>query len=133
MVRFGKIVALSLVAVLGVTPALAQAPPHIMAAQDFLVAWGKGNWDTLKAGSAGTVMVKVGGAEYALDVEAEKADAQLVLPFRGLSTVREQGKVTGVTVDQMTVKAAGAEKTGKGMVTLEEKDGKFMVTGVTLE
>ncbi len=133
MIRFGKIVALSLVALLGVTPALAQAPPYITAAQEFLQGWGKGNWDAVKARSAGKVTVKVGGTEYALDVEAKKADAQLVLPFRGLSTVREKGKVTGVSVDEMTVKAGGAEKKGKGRVALEEKDGKFTVTGVTVE
>ena len=133
MIRFGKILALSLVALLGAVPALAQAPPHIAAAQDFLLGWGKGTWEAGKGQSTGKVTVKVGGTEYTLDPEAKKADAQLVLPFPGLSSLREKGKVTGVTVDEMTVKAGGAEKKGKGRLTLEEKDGKFTVTGVTVE
>jgi hypothetical protein len=133
MVRFGKIVALLLMALLGVTPALAQVPPHITAAQEFLLAWGKGNWDAVKGQAAGKVTVKVGGTDYTLDAEAKKADAQLVLPFRSLSSIREKEKVTGVTVDEMTVKAGGTEKKGKGTLTLDEKDGKFIVTGVTVE
>lgn len=133
MVRFGKIAALSLVALLGSVPILAQVPPHITAAQDFLLAWGKANWDAVKSQAGSKVTVKIGGTEYTLDAEAKKADAQLLLPFRGLSSVREKGKVTGVTVDEMTVKAGGAEKKGKGRLTLEEKDGKFAVTGVTVE
>jgi hypothetical protein len=87
----------------------------------------------VKGQAAGKVTVKVGGTDYTLDAEAKKADAQLVLPFRSLSSIREKGNVTGVTVDEMTVKAGGAEKKGKGTLTLDEKDGKFIVTGVTVE
>ncbi|MFI5340168.1 MAG: hypothetical protein ACHQ7N_10060 [Candidatus Methylomirabilales bacterium] len=133
MVRFGKIAVLSLVALLGAVPVLAQAPPHITAAQEFLLAWGKSNWDAVKGQTVAKVTVKVGGTDYSLEAEAKKAGAQLVLPFRGLSSVREKGKVTGVTVEEMTVKAGGAEKKGKGTLTIEEKDGKFTVTGVTVE
>ena len=133
MVRFEKIAALSLVTLLGAVPVLAQAPPHITAAQEFLLAWGKANWEAVKGQAGAKVTVKVGGTAYTLDAEAKKADAQLVLPFRGLSSIREKGKVTGVTVDEITVKAGGAEKKGKGRLTLEEKDGKFTVTGVTVE
>jgi hypothetical protein len=133
MARIGKIAALSLVALLFVLPAWAQAPAHIAAAQGFLMAWGKANWDGLKSQSAGKVTVSVGGKDYTLDAEGKQADAQLVLPFRGLSTVREKGKVTGVTVDEMSVRAGGAETKGKGKLTLEEKDGKFIVTGVSVE
>src|SRR5574337_568354 len=132
MVRLRKIVALSLVALFVAVPVWAQAPSHITAAQGFLMAWGKANWDGLKSQSAGKVTVNVGGTDYALDAEGQKADVQLVLPFRGLSTVREKGKVTGVTVDEITVKAGGAEKKGKGKLTLEEQGGKFIVTGVNV-
>ena len=133
MRRFAKTGVISLVVMLGVATVWAQAPPHIQAVHEFLMSWGKGDWDAVKAQTGGKVAVKVGGTEYTLDAEAKKADAQLVLPFRGLSSIREKGKVTGVTVDQVTVTAGGQEKTGKASVTLAEKDGQFTVTGVTLE
>ena len=133
MARLGKILSLSLVTVLGAAPALAQAPPQIQAAQEFLLGWGKGNWAAVKAQAASKVTVKVGGTDYTIDAEAGKADVQLVFPFRGLSTVRVEGKVKGVTVDEITVKAGATEKKGKGTLTLGEKDGKFTVTGVAIE
>jgi hypothetical protein len=109
--------------------AWAEVPPQIQAAQDFLLGWGKGTWE----GVTGKTTVKVGDKEYSIDPEAKKADAMLVLPFKGLATVREKGKVTGVTVESITVKAGGEEKQGKATLSLEEKDGKFSVTGVTVQ
>jgi hypothetical protein len=41
--------------------------------------------------------------------------------------------VKGVTVEEITVKAGGTEKKGKGTLTLDEKDGKFTVTSVAIE
>jgi hypothetical protein len=107
----------------------AQAPAYIQAAQDFLLGWGKGTWE----GVTGKATVKVGTKEYAIDPEAKKADVELVLPFKGLASVRDKGKVTGVTVESITVKAGGEQKQGKATVSLEEKDGKFAVTSVTVE
>jgi len=133
MRRFAKTGVISLVVMLGVATVWAQAPPHIQAVHEFLMSWGKGDWDAVKAQAGGKVTIKIGGTEYTLDAEAKKADAQLVLPFRGLSSIREKGKVTGVTVDQVTVTAGGREKQGKATVTLVETDGRFTVTGVTLE
>lgn len=133
MVRFSTLVASLAMVLFSGAHAWAQMPPHIQTAQEFLLGWGKGNWEAAKAQAGGKVTVKVGGADYAVDAEAKKADAQLVLPFRGLSSVRVEGKVKGVTVDEITVKAGGAEKKGKGTVTLEEKDGKFTVTSVAVE
>ena len=133
MRRFTKTGAISLVVMLGVATVWAQVPPHIQAVQEFLLGWGKGNWDAMKAQAGGKVTIKVGGTEYSLDADAKRADAQLVLPFRGLSSVREKGKVTGVAVDQITVTAGGKEKTGKATVTLEEKDGKFTVIGISID
>ena len=133
MRRFAKTGVISLVVMLGVATVWAQAPPHIQAVHEFLMSWGKGDWDAVKAQAGGKVTIRIGGTEYTLDAEAKKADAQLALPFRGLSSIREKGKVTGVTVDQVTVTAGGQEKTGKASVTLAEKDGQFTVTGVTLE
>lgn len=133
MARFGKLIALSLVVQVGAAPAFAQAPPQIQTAQEFLVGWGKGNWQAVKVQATGKVAVKVGGASYTLDAEAGKTDVQLILPFQGLSTVRVEGKVKGVTVEEIAVKAGGMEKKGKGTLTLEEKDGKFTVTSVAIE
>ena len=132
MGRLTKIAALSLV-VICATTLWAQAPPHIQAVQEFLMGWGKEDWDAMKAQAGSKVTVKVGGTQSTIDIDAKKADVQLVLPFRGLSSVREKGKVTGVTVDQITVQAGGQEKKGKATLALEEKDGRFTVTGVTLE
>lgn len=133
MPRLAKTVAVSLVVLLSVGPVLAQVPSQIQTALEFLRAWGKGDWQAARAQSRGKVTVKVGGADYTLDAEAGKTDVQLVLPFRGFSTVRVQGEVKGVTVEEITVKAGGTEKKGKGTLTLEEKDGKFTVTSVAIE
>jgi len=132
MGRLTKIAALSLV-VICATTVWAQVPPHIQAVHEFLMGWGKEDWDAMKAQAGSKVTVKVGGTQSTLDIDAKKADVRLVLPFRGLSSVRENGKVTGVTVDQITVQAGGEEKKGKATVTLQEKDGKFTVTGVAME
>lgn len=133
MARFATILASSLVALLSAAHAWAEMPPHIQAAQEFLTGWGKGNWEAVKAQAGDKVTVKVGGSEYTLDVRGRKADVQLIFPFRGLSAVRVEGKVKGVTVEEIAVKAGGSERKGKGTVTLDEKDGKFTVTAVAVE
>ena len=133
MLRVGQVAGLWLVVLLGIGHVWAEAPPHIQAVHEFLMGWGKGDWDALKTQTGGKVTLKVAGAEYSLDADAQKADAQLVFPFRGLSTVRKEGKVTGVMVELITVQAGGQEKQGKATVWLEEKDGRFTVTGVALE
>jgi hypothetical protein len=111
----------------------ADMPPHIRAAYTFLIAWGKGEWNAAKAVAAENVVVKVGEKEFTLDLATGKAEATLVFPFKGLSTVRVEGKVKGVTVDEITLKAGETEKRGKGALTLEEKGGQFLVTGVAVE
>ena len=108
-------------------------PAHIQAASAFLIAWGKGDWEAAKSVAVEKVTVKVGDKELALDLAAGKAEAIVVLPFKGLSTVRVEGKVKGVTVEEIALKVGEAEKRGKGALTLEEKDGKFLVTGVAVE
>jgi hypothetical protein len=114
-------------------PAAGEMPPYIKAAQAFLMAWGTGKWDEAKAVAADKVTVKADGKEYAVDVAGGKADAALVFPFKGLSTVRAGGKVEKIAVEEIGVKAEGAEKRGKGSLALEEKGGQFVVTGVTVE
>ncbi len=107
--------------------------PHIEVVQAFLLAWGRGKSDEAKAVAAEKVTVKLGDKEVALDLAGGKAAVGLVLPFKGLSTVREGGKVKRITVEQLHLKAGDVDKQGKGMVTIEEKEGKFLVTGVSVE
>jgi hypothetical protein len=133
MTRLWTFLITLLATLLVIVPASAQAPPHIQAAYEFLLGWGKADWDAVKAHAADRVAVKVGSADYALDVAGKKAEVQLVFPFRGLAAVRVGANVKGVTVEEITVRAGGAERKGKGTVTLEEKDGTFTVTSVAVE
>ena len=122
-----------------VTPvaAHAQAPtgpaPQIQAAQTFLMTWGGQKWDEMKAVTTDTVTVKVGPSAYTLNPAAQKAEVQLVLPFRGLSTVRTDGKITGVKVEDMAFKVGDKEMRGPGTVDLKEENGAFRVTGVSAQ
>jgi len=115
----------------------AQAPtgpaPQIQAAQTFLLSWGGQKWDEMKAVTADKVTVKVGPSAYTLDPAAQKSEVQLVLPFRGLSTVRIDGKITGVKVDDLAMKLGDKEMHGPATVDLKEEQGTFRVTGVTTE
>jgi precorrin-4 methylase len=95
------------------------------------MTWGGQKWDELKAVSADTVTVKVGPGVYTLQPAAQKSDLQLTLPFRGLSTVRTDGKVTGVKVEEMAFKMGDKEMRGPGTVDLREDNGAFRVTGVS--
>jgi hypothetical protein len=117
-------------------PALAaraeeKAPPQIRAAQTFLMAWGNQRWEELRAVAAEQVTVKVGDKAFALDPAAQKAEVTLVFPFRGLSTVRQDEKVTGVTVEELGVKVGDSETRGPATLTLKEQDGEFRVVGVS--
>jgi len=110
-----------------------EMPAHIQAAHVFLTAWGKGDWAAAKAVAAEKVQVKAGDKVFSLDLESGKAEVTLSFPFKGISTVRVEGKVKGVTVEEIGLKTGGTERRGKGTLTLEEKDGKFLVTGVAVE
>jgi glucose/arabinose dehydrogenase len=127
------------------TPAPAKAAPeqtvsadgkmHLDAAIAFLKAWGKGRWDEAKPVAADKVAVKLGDKSYDVDVLGGKSDVKAVLPFHGLSTVREQGtgKVVGIDVTELAVNAGGAEKRGKAHLTTEDKDGQVRVTAVEMQ
>ena len=106
-------------------------PQHIEATQTFLMTWGTQRWDDLRAVSGDTVPVKVGPSTYVLEPGAHKSDVRLTLPFRGLSTVRTDGKVTGVKVDELTLKMGDTEMRGPGTIDLVEDNGIFRITGVT--
>ncbi|HEX9576020.1 MAG TPA: hypothetical protein VF994_18120 [Myxococcales bacterium] len=108
---------------------------HIDAAIAFLKAWGKGRWDEARPVAADKVAVKLGDKSYDVDVAGGKSDIKAVLPFRGLSTVREpgSGKVVGIAVSELAVKTDSAEKRGKARLTTEDKDGQVRVTAVEME
>jgi len=115
--------------------ASAQAPmgpaPQIQATQTFLMTWSGQKWDEMKAVTAEKVTVKVGPSLYTLEPAAQKSDVQLTLPFRGLSTVRTEGKITGVKVDDVAFKVGDKEMRGSATIDLTEDNGAFRVTGVT--
>jgi hypothetical protein len=138
--RMGR-VAMFLVLALGIyaAPRAAQAqqaavapmPQHIEATQTFLMTWGHQRWDDLRTVTTEKVTVKVGPSAYTLEPGAQKSDVQLTLPFRGLSTVRTDGKITGVKVDELALKMGDKELRGPGTIDLTEENGTFRVTGVT--
>jgi hypothetical protein len=127
---------LSILAVSILLPALAvraqaQAPPHIRRAQTFLVAWGHQNWDELKSVAALQVTVRVGDKTFTLEPATQKSEVALVLPFRGLSTVREGDEVRGITVEEMGLKVGESETRGPATIMLKKQDDEFWVIGVS--
>ncbi len=119
--------------VLLLSAALAYGGGHIEASTKFLLAWGKGNWDDLATVATEKVTVTVGGKDALIDVVNKKAEVALVFPFRGISSVRVDGAVTGVTIEEITVRIGSEEKKGKGTLTIQEKDGKPVITKVSVE
>jgi hypothetical protein len=105
---------------------------HIEAARTFLMTWGHQQWDNLRTVASDKVTVTMGADSYTLDAGAQKSDVRLTLPFRGLSTVRTDGKITGVTVDEMVFKIGEREMRGRAVVDLTEENGAFRVTAVKL-
>ena len=120
-------------------PAMAQQaavptmPQHIETTQRCLVTWGHQRWDDLRTVTSDRVTVKVGPEVYALEPGTQRSDVRLTLPFRGLSTVRTDGRITGVRVDEIVVKLGDGETRGSGTIELTEEQGTFRVTGVTLD
>jgi hypothetical protein len=106
-------------------------PPQIQATQTFLMTWGGQKWDEMKAVTADKVTMKLGSGVYTMDPGAQKSDVQLTLPFRGLSTVRTDGKITGVKVDEIAFKVGDKEMRGPATIDLTEDNGAFRVTGVS--
>jgi len=106
-------------------------PQHIEATQTFLMMWGNQRWEELRAVSGDKITVKVGPSAYTLEPGAQKSDVRLTLPFRGLSTVRTDGKITAVKVEELALKMGDTEMRGPGTVELADDNGVFRVTGVT--
>jgi hypothetical protein len=107
----------------------AQSPmgpaPQIQTAQTFLMTWSGQKWDEMKTVSADTVTVKLGPGVHTLQ------NVKLSLPFRGLSTLRADGKIIGVKVDELAIKVGDKEMRGPATVDMKEDNGVFRVTGVT--
>jgi hypothetical protein len=116
-----------------VASTIVEAAGYIDTAAKFLTAWGRGNWEELATVAADRVIVSVDGKDSVIDVTSKKTDVTLVFPFKGLSTVRTGGAVTGVSVDDITVMVKGEEKKGKGTLTLAESDGKITVVKVAVQ
>jgi hypothetical protein len=112
---------------------IVEAASPVETAAKFLVAWGKGNWAELATVAASRVSLRVDGKEFVIDVAARKTDATLILPFKGLSTVRTRDKITEVRVDDLAVATRGVQRKGKATLTLEEKDGKTVVVKVVVQ
>jgi hypothetical protein len=106
---------------------------HLDAVVAFLRAWGKGRWEDARAVAADKVTLTVGGQSYEVDVAGGKSDAKVILPFHGLSTVRAEGKLVGVSVSDLAVNAGGSEKHGKALLGTEAKDGHVRVVSVELQ
>ena len=126
---------LILVAASALLPALtvdAEAPPHVRTAHTFLMAWGNQRWDELRTVAAEQVTVRVGDKVFTLEPAAQKSEVALVFPFRGLSTIRADGKVNGITVEELGLKVGDNEMRGPGTIMLQEQDGgEFRVIGVS--
>jgi hypothetical protein len=117
-------------------PASAASPEgraQIDAVVAFLKAWGKGQWDAARPVAADQVKVRAGAQTATLDVAAGKGEAKPVLPFRGLSVVRENGIPTGVDVSELAIRIGEAETRGKAHVATEDRAGQVRVTAVTIE
>ena len=113
--------------------AVPTTPQHIETTQTFLMTWGHQQWSELQTVTADRVRVKIGPEAYMLEPGAQKSEVRLTLPFRGLSTVRTDGKVTGVKVDDLAMKLGDREMRGPGTIELTEDNGTFRVTGVTTD
>ncbi|HEY7648490.1 MAG TPA: hypothetical protein VID04_05750 [Methylomirabilota bacterium] len=122
-----------LVALLPAAAALAQQAsisPPIETAHTFLMAWGHEKWDELKTVAGEQVTVKVGDKTYSLQPGAN-SEVKLVFPFRGLSTVRADGAVKSIAIQDLGIKVGDNEVRGAGTLTLDEKDGSFRVVEVS--
>ncbi|MFN2547361.1 MAG: hypothetical protein ABR567_08020 [Myxococcales bacterium] len=118
-----------------------ESRPYVDAALTFLKSFTHTNrsgpaaveaWDALRAASADSVTIKVGGKDVTLDAKAGKTDAQLVR-FARLATWRDGNEVKGVTLEQVEFKVGADTQKGKARVAMSEKDGKWQVTSIEVE
>jgi hypothetical protein len=109
-----------------------EAPPHIAAAQMFILAWGHQRWDQLRTVAADTVPVNVGDRVFHVEAASSKTDVMLVFPFRGLSTMRNGEVVQAIMVDELGIKVGDQEIRGPATLSLRDNNGRMEVTEVSL-
>jgi hypothetical protein len=93
---------------------------------------GEKAWADLKETAGDKIALKIAGADHDIDVAGKKSDVRL-LKFQKISSWREGKEVKGVLVDVLQFKVGKEEHTGKGKVSMAEKDGKWTVTSVETE
>lgn len=114
------------------TPMEGNLSAHLRVIYAFLTAWGKENWAEARRVAAEQVWVRIGEKILLVDLPSGQAEVALIFPFGGISTVRVEGEVKGVTVDEIGLKVGKVENRGPGTITLEEKDGGYRVTAVSV-
>lgn len=92
----------------------ARLSPEVAAALSFLVRWGRGQMTTPAASVDPATPVVVGNQNFSVK------DVQLVLPFNGLSAVRE-GDAVQVKVAELGVKTPVGEKRGPAVLHVQSK------------
>jgi hypothetical protein len=93
---------------------------------------GQQGWAEVAESAADKVSIKIGGDEHTVDVGAKKSDVRL-MKYQKLSTWRDGKDIKGVTAEVLEFKVGKEMKSGKGKVAMEEKDGAWKVTGITVE
>jgi hypothetical protein len=106
-------------------------PGHIETAQKFLMAWGHQRWEDLRHVAADQVTIRIGDKSYMLAPAMGKSEVMLVFPFRGLSTLRVNGTVKGITIEDVGLKVGNEEVRGPGTLTLQEEAGTYRVMAVS--
>ena len=123
------------------SPASTDQRPYVDAAIAFMKGLAHSNrsgddgqqgWADAKDNAAEKVALKVAGKEMALDIAAQKSDAR-VIKFQKVSTMRENGIVKGVTMDNVQLQVGDQPHSGKGTLHMEEKDGKWVVTSLEVD
>ena len=119
----------------------AESRPYVDAALAFLKGMTHTNrpgeagdqaWAEAQANAAQKVTMTVAGKDLQLDLAAKKSNARVVR-FQKLSTLRQGPLVLGVTLENVDVKVGDEPHSGKATVRMEEKDGRWIVTGLDVE
>ena len=93
---------------------------------------GAQGWADLQETAGDKVNISVAGKDHVVDVAGKKSDVRL-MKYAKIATWREGKTVKGVTAEVLEFRSGKENHSGKGKVAMEEKDGKWTVTGVTVE
>ena len=119
----------------------AESRPYVDAAVAFLKGLAHSNrsgdagdqgWAEAKDNAGEKVTLKIAGKEMALDLAARKSDAR-VIKFQKISTLRADGTVKGVTLENVQTQIGSDAHSGKATLLMSEKDGKWVVDSVEVE